>query len=104
MTFLGRIMTAELLSVTLADRVTQSSEVLVQEMGGEAVLLDLASERYFGLDPIGTRIWTLVGEHDSLQAVAEVIADEYDASTERLHADLLALVTQLAEAGLVNVV
>lgn len=96
-------MTAEPLSVTLADRVTQSDDVLVQEMGGEAVLLDLASERYFGLDPIGTRIWALLGDHASLQAVADIIAGEYDAPEERIHADLLALVTQLAEAGLVKV-
>ena len=96
-------MTAELQSVTLADRVIQSSDVLVQEMGGEAVLLDLASERYFGLDPVGTRIWTLLGEHSSLQAVADAIEDEYDAPTERLHADLLALVSELAGAGLVKV-
>lgn len=96
-------MTAETLSVTLADRVIPSDEVLIQEMGGEAVLLDLASERYFGLDPVGTRIWALLGEHPSLQAVADIIINEYDAPPERIHTDLLALVGQLAEAGLVKV-
>ena len=48
-------MTASSHRVTLEDQVQRSSEVLVQEVGGEAVLLDLASERYFGLDPVGTR-------------------------------------------------
>ena len=96
-------MTAEPPSVTLEDRVTPSDDVLIQEMGGEAVLLDLASERYFGLDPVGTRIWTLLGEQDDLQRIADIIAGEYDAPEERIHADLLALVTQLAEAGLVKV-
>jgi hypothetical protein len=33
-----------------------SPEVLFQEVSGEMVLLDLASENYFGLDEIGARI------------------------------------------------
>lgn len=40
----------------LADRVTISAEVLFQEVGGEAVLLDLKSASCFGLDDVGTRI------------------------------------------------
>lgn len=96
-------MTAESPSVTLENRVTPSNDVLIQEMGGEAVLLDLASERYFGLDPVGTRIWALLSDHEDLQTVADIISEEYDAPAERIHADLLGLVAQLAEAGLVKV-
>lgn len=88
---------------TLAQRASPSSEVLVREVGGEAVLLDLASESYFGLDPVGTRIWALLGESESLQAVADVLCAEYDAAPERIQDDLLALVARLAEAGLVTV-
>jgi hypothetical protein len=76
---------------------------LFQEVGGEAVLLDLASERYFGLDPVGTRIWTLLGEDDHLQTVHDRLCAEYDAEPDRIAADLLALVGKLAEAGLVEV-
>jgi hypothetical protein len=96
-------MTATPLSVTLADRVTPSEDVLIQEVGGEAVLLDLASERYFGLDPVGTRIWALIGEGNNLQTVRDTLCREYDAEPERIESDLLALVTELAQAGLLKV-
>ena len=43
-------------------RIEISEDVLFQEVGGETVLLDLASEQYFGLDAVGTRIWQLLGE------------------------------------------
>ena len=88
---------------TLAQRVTRSDEVLFQEVGGEAVLLDLASEQYFGLDPVGTRIWALLGEDDRLQHVHDVLCQEYDAAPECIGDDLLALIDRLAEAGLVKV-
>ena len=95
-------MTATTAHVTLASQVQCSNDVLVQEVGGEAVLLDLASERYFGLDPVGTRIWTLLADDDQLQVVCDTLCAEYDAEPARIRDDLLALVTQLAEAGLVK--
>ena len=96
-------MTATTAHVTLASQVQCSNDVLVQEVGGEAVLLDLASEKYFGLDPVGTRIWALLADHDSLHSVADVLCAEYDAEPARIRDDLLTLVGKLADAGLVTV-
>ncbi|MEO5566089.1 MAG: PqqD family protein [Luteimonas sp.] len=96
-------MTATPTSVTLADHVRLTDDVLVQEVGGEAVLLDLDSERYFSLDPVGTRIWALIGEQNSLQSIADTLCEEYEAEPERIRSDLLTLVGQLAKAGLVKV-
>lgn len=89
--------------MTLARQVSHSDEVLLQEMDGEAVLLDLASESYFGLNPVGTRIWTLIGEGHRLQAVRDMLCAEYDAAPAKIESDLLALITALFEAGLVKV-
>ncbi len=86
---------------TLADHVTISHEVLFQELDGEAVLLDLASESYFGLDDVGTRIWQLLQEHGSLRKVFDTMLDEYDVEPERLEQDLLKHIGELADAGLV---
>ena len=97
-------MTATPASVTLAARVRPSAEVLAQEVGGEAVLLDLAGERYFGLDPIGTRIWALLGQMQALDQVHATLCEEFQAEPGRIETDLLALVRQLAEAGLVELV
>ena len=96
-------MTASPHRVTLDDQVQCSGEVLVQEVGGEAVLLDLASERYFGLDPVGTRIWQLLADSPALAQVHATLCGEFDAAPERIGEDLLALVGQLSEAGLVQV-
>lgn len=96
-------MTASPHRVTLDDQVQCSGEVLVQEVGGEAVLLDLASERYFGLDPVGTRIWQLLADAPSLAQVHTTLCGEFDATPERIGEDLLALVGQLSDAGLVQV-
>ena len=95
-------MSSTLEAATLSHRAIRSDDALFQDVGGEAVLLDLASERYFGLDPVGTRIWSLLGDDDRLQWVHEQLCAEYEAESDRIASDLLALVDQLAEAGLVK--
>ncbi len=89
--------------ITLAHQAQPNDEVLFQEVAGEAVLLNLASERYFGLDPVGTHIWGLINRNMTLKQVHLDLCDTYDANPEQLQKDLLALVAQLAEAGLVTV-
>ena len=80
-----------------------SPQVLVQDVSGEAVLLDLASEQYFGLDPVGARIWALIGEVSLLGDVHERLCRDFDVDPARLEHDLLALVDELSGAGLVTV-
>jgi hypothetical protein len=90
-------------SLSLQQRVRRSDDVLFQEVGGEAVLLDLASEQYFGLDPVGTRIWQLIGDGTGLQSIHDCMLAEFDAAPDQLRHDLLALASQLRDAGLIKV-
>lgn len=89
--------------ITLAHHVEPNDDVLFQEVGGEAVLLNLGSESYFGLNEVGTRIWQLLGKNSLLQHVYDVLKDEYDVMPEQLQSDLLTLVDEMAKAGLVQV-
>jgi len=91
------------MNVTLESRVTVSPEVMMQEVSGEAVLLDLESERYFGLDAVGTRIWRLIERDGDLRAVHAALLAEYDVDAACLEQDLRELVGRLANAGLVTV-
>lgn len=79
------------------------SEVVFRELDGEAVLLSLATGTYFGLNQVGTRIWSLILEHGSLRDVFAAMSQEYDVAPETLEKDLLELVQQLSAKGLVVV-
>ena len=81
---------------------TVSKDVLFQEVGGETVLLDLASEQYFGLDGVGTRVWQLLNEGLGQGAMVDVLLDEYEVERERLEADVRELLASLLEAGLIE--
>lgn len=74
--------------------------VLTRELDGESVLLNLENETYFGLDAVGTRMWTLLTASPSIQAAYEALLAEYDVAPETLRHDLQALVDQLLANGL----
>ncbi len=95
-------MTAPAVPVTPASVLIRSDDVLHQDVGGEAVLLDLASEQYFGLDPVGTRIWDLLDGQTSLESIQRHLCSEYDADPGRIRDDLMALADALLTAGLVR--
>ena len=79
-----------------------SKDVLFQEVSGETVLLDLASESYFGLDEVGTRIWTLLNEDKTAVEMVDVLLEEYEVERETLEGDVRDLLTALIEAGLLE--
>lgn len=97
-------MTASAPDITLACRVQPSLDALIQRTGGEAIVLDIASERYFGLNAVGARLWTLLSEDPELAQAHRRLLDEYDVPSTQLESDLVAIVGELAEAGLVSVV
>ena len=91
------------MNLTLSHQARPSDDVLFQEVGGEAVLLKLASENYFGLDAVGTRIWILLNEAPGLKRAFDILSDAYEVEAEVLERDLLSLVERMADAGLVVV-
>lgn len=84
----------------LQGRLVVSEDALFQEIGGEAVILDLASSSYFGLNAVGARFWQLAQEGADLAEVCEVLLTEFDVERPRLETDLTELLQELRDAGL----
>ena len=90
------------MALNLNQKIEISPDVLFQEVGGETVLLDLESEHYFGLDAVGTRIWSLIGEGVSVDDMVDTLLEEYEVERATLEADVAELLSRLAEAGLIR--
>jgi hypothetical protein len=90
-------------SSLLAARIRVNDDVLSQDLNGEAVLLNLKTGVYFGLDPVGSRVWELLADHAEVAKILEALVSEYDVPRDRCAADLVTLITQLQEHQLVTV-
>ena len=88
--------------VSFSNRAQIAPDVMIQEVGGESVLLDLKTERYLGLNEVGTRMWQALSESDSIQAAYDTLQAEYDVTPQQLEEDLRDLLNRLLENALIT--
>lgn len=91
------------MTIEFSSRIRPAQDVLVRELDGEAVLLNLDSESYYGLNQVGARMWALVMESDSIQAAYEALANEYEVEAKTLRDDLRAQIEEWIEHGLARI-
>lgn len=84
-------------------RVSRPEGVLVRELSGEAVILNLETESYFGLDEMGARMWAALMGSPSVDEAQRMLLEEFAVDPGELRADLTAFIDELAAAGLVRV-
>ena len=91
------------MAISFSDRVQIPDDVLISNLQDESVILNLDSERYFGLDDVGTRILSVLTTSESIEAAYQKLLREYAVDSEMLRADLLSLIENLVEKGVVQV-
>lgn len=84
-----------------SDKITISQQVVARQVGHETVVLHLGRGTYFGLDPVGARIWQLMNECKPLSEIWEIMLEEYDVSREDLERDSMKLIEDLLAQGLI---
>jgi hypothetical protein len=89
--------------MNLSDKVSVPTQVMARTVGDETVILDLASGTYFGLDPVGARMWQLMSDGQTLATICDTLLEEYEVTREALEGDLLRLTDELQGKGLVNI-
>ena len=83
--------------------VVAAKDQVSSDLGGEVAILELRSGVYYGLDEVGARIWELVQKPKAVKEVQAAITEEYEVETASAERDVLALLQQLADEGLLEV-
>ena len=93
------------MSETLSDKtvVKAAKEQVSAHLKDEAVILSLKNDVYYGLNPVGARIWQLIQEPISVGAVRDTIVAEYEVEAQRCEQDVLALLAELKTQGLIEI-
>jgi hypothetical protein len=88
--------------VSLDHHVVVSPNQISCVLGDEAVILNLESGVYYGLNPLASRVWELVQEPLTVRQILTSILSEYEIEESRCEHDLLSLVDQLQRWKLVE--
>jgi len=84
------------------DHFRAAADVHTRAFDGETVLVDLKKGDYYGLDPLGAKLWEGVVAGKTAREVAAAAIADLEVTPERLLADLVALAGELCERGLLE--
>jgi hypothetical protein len=90
--------------LTLNTILSIPANVSFSVVGEDAFLLNTQTNKYYGLEKVGARLWQLLNEGKSLKDAHQVIMSEYEVDPDELQQDILELINNLMENGLVEIV
>ena len=88
--------------VSLKQVVAAVNEQVSSDLGGEAVILSLKPGIYFGVNETGAFVWNLIQQPISLEEIKDRILKEFEVEADRCERDLLELIDQLKDKGLIE--
>jgi coenzyme PQQ biosynthesis protein PqqD len=86
--------------ITLESHPQQRERIFSQQASGTLVLLNPGNGEYYALNEVGSRVWELCDGTRSVSEMISAICREYDAPTETIEADVLALLAGLVDENL----
>ncbi|MFN8536334.1 MAG: PqqD family peptide modification chaperone [Thermomicrobiales bacterium] len=89
--------------VSLQSTVVAATEQVSADLDGEMAILNLSNGVYYGLNPVGARVWELVQVPGTVAALCEQLLAEFDVERGRCEQEVLALLADLEGAGLIEV-
>ena len=89
--------------ITASTTVTISGDQVSCDLGGESAILNMANGVYYGLNAVGARVWELIQEPKQVSEVRDVITAEYEVEPSQCEQDIVNLLSQMDEQGLIQV-
>jgi hypothetical protein len=84
--------------------IKQADDVVSCDLEGETALMSVAQGKYYGLDPIGSRIWGLLATPRRMSEICTVLLQEYEVEPGRCEQDVQTLLNHFLEANLIEII
>jgi len=78
----------------------KNPSAISSDLDGEAVILDMESGKYHGLDSTGTRIWTLLEDKITLDEIVLQLIGEYSVEREQCTIEVEEFINRMVDLGL----
>ena len=90
-------------SLSVHSIVVVASEQVSCPLGEESAILNLRNSVYYGMNPVGTRVWNLLKQPRSVEELRNTLLNEYEVDAELCERDLLDLLEKMRNEGLIEV-
>ena len=91
------------MTIELTTTVARNETILFTDLDDTVVMMDVDEGRYYELDPVGAKIWTLLDTARTVAELCEALVAAYDVEPEVCRRDVLAFLNEIEDMGLVRV-
>lgn len=88
-------------TIDAGSTVVRNDEIIYSDMGEETVMMSIEKGEYYGLDPVGRRIWEMVEKPVRVNDICGTLLGEFDVTPEQCEQDVLAFLNKLLEKDII---
>lgn len=85
-----------------AGRFEVSAKVIVEEIDGQLLMLDMKRNAYFGLNAVGLQIWRELEQGASMAQLVARLTERFEVTAEQARLDASSFVALLLERGFIS--
>lgn len=89
--------------ITLNSTIRQIDDIVTSDIDNEKVMMSIEKGQYFGLEPVGSRIWEMIEQPVTVTSLVDQLLTGFDIDRETCERDVLAFLAELDEAGIIQV-
>jgi hypothetical protein len=85
-------------------KIVRNNEIISSDMDDETVMMNIEKGEYYGINPIGSRIWELIETPRKVSNICEKLCEEYDVTQEKCNNDVMHFLNHMAEKKIITIV
>lgn len=89
--------------LTTETQLKRSDTLLYSELRNEVAMMDIENDQYYGVADAGARIWLLLEQPMTIEAICQQLVQEYRISIEACRAEVIQFAAQLQQHGIVEI-
>ena len=84
------------------DIIQRRQSLVIQEIDGDVVILNLDSGEYYGLAEVGVEIWKRIEQPQNVQSLIDSLIADFEGDAEVIQADVLEFLNNMQEEGIIE--
>ncbi|MDA8429935.1 MAG: lasso peptide biosynthesis PqqD family chaperone [Geobacteraceae bacterium] len=90
-------------NITLESTVSQIDDIVASDIDDEKVMMSIEKGEYYGLEPVGSRVWELIETPVTVSRIIDTLLGQYDVDRDTCARDVLTFLGELHQAGIIQV-
>ena len=90
--------------VSLDSGVVMKDDLPTVDLDGEVGMMHVENGKYYGMDPVGSRVWELIEKPRTVREVVSLLLKEYDVDENTCQEHVLDFINDLIKEDLISII